>query len=62
MADNGVLANSTIRICPGRYFVDVSLWLMMANILSVFDIGPPLDAFGRPLPIGEIKYTDGVTR
>ena len=50
------------RICPGRYFVDANLWLMMSNILTVFDIGPPLDSSGKPQSIGEIKYTDGMTR
>ena len=34
----------------------------MSNILAVFDIGPPLDAFGNPQKIGDIKYTDGATR
>ena len=50
------------RICPGRYFIDASLWLLMSNILAVFDIGPPLDSFGNPQRIGTIKYTDGLTR
>ena len=34
----------------------------MSNILAVFDIGPPLDSLGRPLKIGNIEFTDGVTR
>ena len=34
----------------------------MANILAVFDIGPPLDASGKPQVIGEVKYTSGFTR
>ena len=50
------------RICPGRYFADASLWLQMSNILAVFDIGPPLDEYGSPQMIGEVKYTSGVTR
>ena len=50
------------RICPGRYFADASLWLMMSNVLAVFDIGPPLDASGRHQVIGDIKFTDGLTR
>ena len=35
---------------------------MMSNILAVFDIAPPLDTFGKPQVIGEIKFTDGGTR
>ena len=35
---------------------------MMSNILAVFDIGPPLDTFGNPQAIGEIKFTSGLTR
>ncbi|EIW59176.1 CyP450 monooxygenase [Trametes versicolor FP-101664 SS1] len=41
------------RICPGRYFAHISLFLHIACALHVFDIGPPLDEDGRPL---KIKY------
>lgn len=51
-----------LRICPGRYFVDASLWLTMSNILAVFDIGPPLDPSGQSQEIGPVQFTDGVTR
>ena len=50
------------RVCPGRYFADASLWLIMSNILAVFDIGPPLDASGNPEVIGKLEFTDGNTR
>ena len=50
------------RICPGRYFVDVNLWLMISNILALFDIVPPLDRYGKPQTIGSIEYTSGLTR
>ena len=50
------------RICPGRYFVDTTLWLMMSNILAVFDIEPPFDASKIPQKVGDIKYTSGLTR
>ena len=50
------------RICPGRYLADASLWLMMANVLEMFDIGPPLDASGKPRVIGEVEYVDAHTR
>lgn len=35
---------------------------MMSNILAMFDIGPPLDATGKPHVIGDIRFTDGLTR
>ena len=49
------------RICPGRYYADTNLWLMMSNILAVFDVGPPLDARGKPQEMGEVKCTHGLT-
>ena len=58
----GLPINIWFRICPGRYFADASLWIMMSNILAMFDIGPPLDASGNPQVIGNIKFTDGLTR
>ncbi|KAI0641987.1 CyP450 monooxygenase [Trametes meyenii] len=47
------------RICPGRYFAQASLFITLASVLHVFDIGLPLDADGKPI---EIKYeqTDGM--
>ena len=62
MIISDVCSDISDRICPGRYFVDASLWLMMSNILAVFDIGPPLDSLGKPQKIGPIEYTDGITR
>ncbi|EJD43159.1 cytochrome P450 [Auricularia subglabra TFB-10046 SS5] len=34
------------RICPGRYFADSEIWLMMATMLFAFDILPARDADG----------------
>ncbi|OJT13618.1 O-methylsterigmatocystin oxidoreductase [Trametes pubescens] len=39
------------RICPGRYFAFTSLFITVASVLHVFDIGPPFDADGAPIPI-----------
>ncbi|OCH93695.1 CyP450 monooxygenase [Obba rivulosa] len=36
------------RICPGRHFSDMSLFINVACILHVFDITPVLDARGDP--------------
>ncbi|KAI0670926.1 cytochrome P450 [Trametes maxima] len=39
------------RICPGRYFALPSLFINIACLLHVFNIGPPLDESGKPMPI-----------
>ncbi|KAH9889916.1 cytochrome P450, partial [Cubamyces lactineus] len=46
------------RICPGRYFADSMLYIIIASVLHVFEIGPPLDGEGHPV---ELSYeaTDG---
>ena len=59
MADNGVLANSTIRICPGRYYADASLFINIAMILHVFDISPPLDKVPRAGTPGQFEVGSG---
>ncbi|KAI0643133.1 CyP450 monooxygenase [Trametes meyenii] len=41
------------RICPGRHHALASLFLAIASILHVFDIGLPLDEDGQPI---QIKY------
>ncbi|KAI0831913.1 cytochrome P450 [Trametes gibbosa] len=35
------------RICPGQAFADASIWLAIANIISMFDIRKPLDEAGN---------------
>jgi len=37
------------RICPGRYFSDMSLFINVAYVLHTFDITPALDAQGNPI-------------
>lgn len=44
------------RICPGRHFSDDSLFILIALVLSVFNIDPPVDEHGNA-----IKLTPGVT-
>ncbi|KAI8994216.1 cytochrome P450 [Trametes punicea] len=39
------------RFCPGRHFADSALYLIIACVLHVYDIGPPLDESGRPLKL-----------
>lgn len=36
------------RICPGRYFVDSTLFIVIASLLSVFKIEKPKGADGGP--------------
>jgi len=37
------------RICPGRRFADVSVWLAVANIVAAFDIRKARDADGKEI-------------
>jgi len=39
-----------LRICPGRHFALRNLHFMIANILTAFDILPPVDENGHPQP------------
>ena len=36
------------RICPGRYFVDSTLFIVIASLLSVFNIEKPKGTDGGP--------------
>ncbi|EIW59559.1 cytochrome P450 [Trametes versicolor FP-101664 SS1] len=47
------------RICPGRHFADDALYITIASVLHVFDIGPPLDGSGQPIHV-KYEQTDGV--
>lgn len=40
-----------VRACPGKYFSDDTLTLMIANIIACFDIRPALDENGAPIPL-----------
>ncbi|TFY60472.1 hypothetical protein EVJ58_g5133 [Rhodofomes roseus] len=37
------------RICPGRRFADVSIWLAVANIVAAFDVRKAQDADGKDI-------------
>ncbi|KAJ8456890.1 hypothetical protein ONZ51_g11855 [Trametes cubensis] len=41
------------RVCPGRHFADAMLFMTIASVLHVFEVGPPLDDEGRPI---ELSY------
>ncbi|KAF8507550.1 cytochrome P450, partial [Gautieria morchelliformis] len=38
------------RICPGRYFVDNTLFMVVASTLSVFNVTPSRDGNGKDIP------------
>ncbi|KAI0662146.1 cytochrome P450 [Cubamyces menziesii] len=62
--DPGVLDPASLvfgfgrRICAGRYFADSMLYIAIASLLHVFEIGPPLDNEGHPIKIS-YDSTDG---
>jgi len=43
------------RICPGRYIASRMIYLAIACMLAVFEIGPVLDEDGNP-QIPEIEF------
>ncbi|TFK90538.1 O-methylsterigmatocystin oxidoreductase [Polyporus arcularius HHB13444] len=49
---------SSYTICPGRYFANDSLFLIIASVLHMFDIGPPVDDHGQMIKV-EPWMTDG---
>ncbi|KAH9926307.1 cytochrome P450 98A3 [Epithele typhae] len=48
------------RICPGRYFAEASLWVVIASVLHTFTISPPVDADGKPVALEHDTATRGV--
>jgi cytochrome P450 len=39
------------RICPGRHFVDATLFIVAASVLSVFDVTKAKDENGQEIPV-----------
>lgn len=46
------------RICPGRFMAYESVWIVVATVVSVFDIEKVKDASGRPMEL-TAEYTEG---
>ncbi len=42
-------AHTPRRICPGRYFADATMVVLIASVLHSFGISPGLDDRGRPV-------------
>ncbi|KUI57327.1 O-methylsterigmatocystin oxidoreductase [Cytospora mali] len=47
------------RICPGKQFADMSVWLTLVRSLAVFDIKKGLDKTGKEIE-PEMKFTPGI--
>jgi cytochrome P450 len=47
------------RVCPGRHYVDATLFIMAATVLSVFRIEKPRDSEGAPF---NFTYSGGLVR
>jgi hypothetical protein len=39
------------RICPGRHFVDATLFIVIASVLAVFNVTKANDENGREIPV-----------
>ncbi|KXN86997.1 O-methylsterigmatocystin oxidoreductase [Leucoagaricus sp. SymC.cos] len=49
------------RVCPGRHLADVSVWITICAILTVFDILPAKDDKGSVIEV-KPKFVSGVIR
>ncbi|KAI0064614.1 cytochrome P450, partial [Artomyces pyxidatus] len=47
------------RFCPGMYYADASMWIMVASLLAVFDVTQAKDENGRDIQL-EVEFTDGI--
>ncbi|THH21540.1 hypothetical protein EW146_g50 [Bondarzewia mesenterica] len=47
------------RICPGRHVADTTLWIVVATVLSAFDVGEARDGSGAAIPV-KCEYSDGL--
>ena len=48
------------RVCPGKHLAEASLWIVVANVLALFDIEPIKDKQGREL-VPEARFTTALT-
>jgi cytochrome P450 len=39
------------RICPGRHFVNATIFLVTSSVLSVFDVTKAIDETGHEIPV-----------
>ena len=50
---------ASLRICPGRYFAQASMFIIIASVLHTLTIDRATDEHGRQI-VPEVKMTDGV--
>lgn len=51
-----------VRICPGRFFADSTVWLTIATVFAVFDLRPYVDPGSKKEMPLEISFTSGFSR
>ena len=47
------------RICPGRHFVDATIFIVTSSILSVFNVTKTRDENGHEIPVKATAIFDG---
>lgn len=47
------------RICPGRFFADDSLYMVIASVLHTFKISHPVDAKGQKVEF-KVDWASGI--
>ena len=53
-------SDTTCSQCPGKAFADAQVFLVVANLLRLFNIGPPANNPG--LKAEDVKYRSGLIR
>ena len=49
------------RICPGMFFGESSIWLVIVNVLASFDISKAKDAAGKDIT-PKVEFCSGFVR
>jgi cytochrome P450 len=47
------------RICPGRHFVDATIFIFTSSVLSVFSVAKAKDENGNEIPVKAAVIIDG---
>ncbi|KAF9533208.1 cytochrome P450 [Crepidotus variabilis] len=47
------------RVCPGRHLASNTIWLTIATVLALFNMGKKMDADGNEIPV-EADFTTGL--
>jgi len=49
------------RICPGRFFAEANIWMLMTNMIATMNIGKAVDEMGREIGASE-EYVGSFVR